>query len=183
MKPSESSNSSALDRNIETIHSMRKRADQERNWDQRFVNNVTLFLGSTKNLYLHLSFYGISIGLLIVFGGSDLEVWLKVLSFLGTIATFEALFFTIFVLINQRHMNALERKNSDLHLQMSMLAEHEITRLIRLTDQIAKHLGIKTEQSDADLNELKKDVSPEQIVEKIFAHESQAPTDSTNDET
>lgn len=183
MKSSSSSddiNLAALDRNIETIHRLRQKADEKRDNHQIFADKVASFLGRITNLYIHVMLYG---GWLIymLFISRNTETLFTSLAIMGSVATIEALFFSIFILINQRRMHALERRNSDLHLQMSMLAEHEITRLIRMTHQIASHLGLRLDEKGGELEELKKDVHPDQILEKINQHESNTPTDSTED--
>ncbi len=172
-------NVDALDRNIATIHNMRQKSDEIRSWHQKMADAVALFLGSPMNLYIHLAIYLLTPLWIIYRSSIGISDWQSPLFGLGTLASIEAVFFTIFVLMNQRHMNQLERRNSDLHLQMSLLSEHEITRLIRLNDQIARHLKIPISDSGKDLEELKKDINPDLIVKKIFEHESRTPTDST----
>lgn len=55
---------------------------------------------------------------------------------------------------------------ADLDLQISLLAEHEVTRLLHLVVAIAKQMGLQ-EAKDPHLDELKRDVSPEHVVDKI----------------
>ena len=173
-------NLDALDRNIETVHRMRQQSDEMRDNHQVFADKVASFLGRITNLYIHVVVYS---GWLVymLFISRNTETIFTSLAIMGSVATIEALFFSIFILINQRRMHALERRNSDLHLQMSMLAEHEITRLIRMTHQISSHLGLRLDEKVGELEELKKDVHPDQILEKINQHESNTPTHSTED--
>ena len=181
MKNSKDLNVEAIDRNIAAIHKMRQKSDELRNWDQKVADHVASFLGRRTNLYLHLILYILGPAFIIYQSQETGSDWQVQLGILGALASAECVFFTIFVLINQRHMNIIERRNSDLHLQMSMLAEHEVTRLIRISHQIADHLGIKIEGNSKDLEELKKDVDPDLIVEKIFEHEARTPTKSTSE--
>jgi uncharacterized membrane protein len=183
MNPSNSSNEinlSALDRNIETVHRMRQDADENRDRHQVFADKVASFLGRIINLYFHVVLYGGWL-LYMLFISKNAETIFSSLAIMGSVATIEALFFSIFILINQRRKHALERRNSDLHLQMSMLAEHEVTRLIRMTHQIASHMGLRLDEKGGELEELKKDIRPDQILEKINQHESDKPTHSTED--
>jgi uncharacterized membrane protein len=71
-----------------------------------------------------------------------------------------------FVLITQNRMAATAEKRAELDLQISLLAEHEITRLLSLTRDIAARLGIE-ESQDAELHELAKDVAPERVLDHI----------------
>src|SRR3712207_788816 len=81
-------------------------------------------------------------------------------------ASVEAIFLSTFVLISQNRMSALADKRADLDLQVSLLSEHEITRMLSLVQQIAERLGIE-EAQDPELEELARDVHPEKVLDKI----------------
>jgi uncharacterized membrane protein len=63
-------------------------------------------------------------------------------------------------------MSTAEARRADLDLQISLLAEHEITRVLQLVARIAEKLGLE-EASAAELAELKRDVAPDKVLEKI----------------
>jgi uncharacterized membrane protein len=63
-------------------------------------------------------------------------------------------------------MAALADKRADLDLHISLLAEHEVTRLITLVSAIAERLGIPTAE-DGELSELAQDVAPEDILRHL----------------
>jgi uncharacterized membrane protein len=85
------------------------------------------------------------------------------------VASVEALFLSTFVLITQNRMAALANKRAELDLQISLLAEHEITRLITLVTAMAEQMGLEVAQ-DPELVELSQDVAPEKVMEKMEAH-------------
>jgi uncharacterized membrane protein len=85
------------------------------------------------------------------------------------VASVEALFLSTFVLITQNRMAALANKRAELDLQVSLLAEHEITRLITLVTAMAEQMGLEVAQ-DPELVELSQDVAPEKVMEKMEAH-------------
>jgi uncharacterized membrane protein len=87
---------------------------------------------------------------------------------LAMIASVEAIFLSTFVLISQNRMAAAADKRADLDLQVSLLAEHEITRLVTLVSGIADRMGVRTE-ADAELDEITQDVAPEAVLDKIEA--------------
>jgi uncharacterized membrane protein len=70
-------------------------------------------------------------------------------------------------------MAAAADKRADLDLQISLLAEHEVTRLITLVSGIADRMGVKTE-ADADLKEVTLDVAPEAVLDELEATEPEA---------
>ncbi len=87
---------------------------------------------------------------------------------LAMIASVEAIFLSTFVLISQNRMQAAADKRADLDLQISLLAEHEVTKLAALVSEIAKRLGVETEVDD-ELREIKRDVAPEAVLDAIDA--------------
>ena len=64
-----------------------------------------------------------------------------------------------------RASRAADRRAS-LDLQINLLTEHEVTRLIALTSAIAEKLGVH-EAGEPDLAELKRDVAPEAVLDTL----------------
>jgi uncharacterized membrane protein len=85
---------------------------------------------------------------------------------LAMIASVEAIFLSTFVLISQNRMAASADKRAELDLQISLLAEHEITKLVAIVSAIANRLDLKTEV-DQELPELKQNVAPEVVLDEI----------------
>jgi uncharacterized membrane protein len=82
------------------------------------------------------------------------------------VASVEAIFLSTFVLISQNRMSAAQDKRADLDLQISLLAEHEITKLVTLVSAMADRMGVKTEV-DPELEEITQDVAPEAVLDEI----------------
>lgn len=102
-----------------------------------------------------------------------LPKWDESFVILGTSASAEASFLSTFVLISQNRMAAAADKRADLDLQISLLSEHEVTRLVTLVSAIAARMDIHTE-ADAELEELKQDVAPEVVLDEIEAKTASA---------
>jgi uncharacterized membrane protein len=85
---------------------------------------------------------------------------------LAMVASVEAIFLSTFILISQNRMTAAADKRADLDLQINLLAEHEVTKLVALVSALADRVGIKTEV-DAEVEELKQDVAPEAVLDEI----------------
>ena len=81
-------------------------------------------------------------------------------------ASVEAIFLSTFILITQNRMASVADKRAELDLQISLLAEHEVTRLVTLVSAMAERMHIRTEV-DSELNELKQDVAPEVVLDEI----------------
>jgi uncharacterized membrane protein len=82
------------------------------------------------------------------------------------VASVEAIFLSTFILITQNRMSAAAEKRAELDLQISLLAEHEVTKLAALLSAIADRLGVETDV-DAEVDELKQDVAPEAVLDEI----------------
>jgi uncharacterized membrane protein len=89
---------------------------------------------------------------------------------LAMAASVEAIFLSTFVLISQNRMQTLADKRADLDLQVSLLAEHEVTELIRMVRAMAQRMGV-AEAHDPELDELVRDVQPEAVLTHIEAVE------------
>ncbi|MBZ9922026.1 DUF1003 domain-containing protein [Mesorhizobium sp. BR1-1-7] len=155
----------ALARNIEAIVERRKQEAKQASIEERAAAALSGFAGSMMFVYLHLVFFGVWIFLNVAPVG-QIEPWDPSLVILAMFASVEAIFLSTFVLINQNRMAAQDDARADLDLQVSLLNEHETTKLIKMVEEIARHLHVRRETDD-ELAELKRDVAPEVVLDKI----------------
>ena len=159
-----------LDRNIDALLRRRQRQDAAKNRAERFADVVTRFAGSMRFVYIHLVAYSIWILINLKWAPS----WLRFdpsLVILAMAASVEAIFLSTFILITQNRMQAIAEKRADLDLQISLLTEHELTRLITLVKAVAERLEVSQSQ-DPELRELEKDVHPETVLDRIETAEA-----------
>ena len=93
--------------------------------------------------------------------------WDESFIILGTTASIEAIFLSTFILISQNRMQAQDSKRADMDLQVGLLAEHEVTKIATLVAAIADRLEVKAEVRRAELEEIKRDVAPEAVLDRI----------------
>jgi len=121
-------------------------------------------------VYLHIAVLGLwiadNLGLV-----AGLPRWDPSFMILAIGASVEAIFLSTFMLVTQNRMAAADEKRADLHLQISLLAEHEITKLASSLEAVARRVGVPVE-FDRELQEVKQDVAPEEVLDHI---ESAAP--------
>jgi uncharacterized membrane protein len=67
-------------------------------------------------------------------------------------------------------MAALAGRRAELDLQVSLLAEHEITRILTLVTEMAERMGLE-KAHNPELAELSRDVAPVKVMGKMEAHE------------
>ena len=176
-RPSSPGLARVVERNIEALLLRRRDEEHGRSREERIADAVTRFTGSLRFVYIHLVLFGLWI--LINIGGlPGVPQFDPSFVVLAMVASVEAIFLSTFVLISQNRMAALADKRADLDLQISLLAEHEITRLISLVTAIAERLELDAAQNP-ELAELSQDVAPEKVIEKMEAHQRAIGTDST----
>jgi uncharacterized membrane protein len=161
----------ALDRNLRALLERRRMEESRKCFQDRLADRITRFTGSMAFVYLHL----------VIFGGwivANLG-WLPIRPFdpdfvkLAMVASVEAIFLATFVLISQNRMQALADRRAELDLQFSLLAEHEITRVLTLVRAIAERMGVD-EAHDPELAALQQDVTPEAVLAKMDEYEPES---------
>jgi uncharacterized membrane protein len=157
--------SSVLARNIRALNDRRKRDQEQSTAEERIAEAMTRFTGSMLFVYLHLALFGFWIvaNLGVIPG---VPTWDASFVILAMWASVEAIFLSTFVLISQNRMAAAADKRADLDLQISLLAEHEVTKLTTLVTEIAERLGVTTKVS-GELDEVQQDVAPEAVLDEI----------------
>ena len=168
-RPSASGLAHVVDRNIRALLEHRRDQEAGRSLQERTADRITRFTGSMKFVYIHLVLCGlwIVINLGWLPGVPRFDPSFVVLAM---VASVEAIFLSTFVLITQNRMAALADKRADLDLQISLLAEHEVTRLITLVTAMAERMGLEVAR-DPELAELSQDVAPEKVMEKMEVQE------------
>jgi uncharacterized membrane protein len=157
--------SGLIDRNVEALLKRRQQEKASTGIQDRIADAITAFAGSMKFVYLHLAIYGLWI---VVNLG-----WLPLLPkfdptfvVLAMVASVEAIFISTFVMISQNRMAKVADQRADLDLQISLLSEHEITRLVTLVTDIAARMDVPSAR-DPELREIAKDVAPERVLDRM----------------
>jgi uncharacterized membrane protein len=161
---SESGMNVVLERNIRTLLAHRRAEERAAPVEEKIADAITRFTGSMLFVYLHLLVFGLWI--VVNLGWLGIRTFDPSFVILAMVASVEAIFLSTFVLISQNRMAAISEKRADLDLQISLLAEHEITRLLQITTAIAQNIGLQI-RIDPELDELQKDVAPEKVLSKI----------------
>jgi uncharacterized membrane protein len=157
-----------VERNVE---SLLRRRDAERaatSREDKVADAISAFAGSMKFVYLHLAIYGAWI--IVNLGWLPLPKFDPSFVILAMVASVEAIFISTFVMISQNRMAKVAEERADLDLQISLLAEHEITRLVTLVTDIGQRMALPSAR-DPELRELAKDVVPEQVLDRMQAAE------------
>jgi uncharacterized membrane protein len=154
-----------LERNIRSMDVRREREEAQASREERVAQAITDFTGSMKFVYLHLAIFGFwviaNLGLV-----PGVSPWDPSFVVLAMVASVEAIFLSTFVLISQNRISAAADKRADLDLQISLLAEHEVTKIAELVSAMAQRMGVEAAR-DPEIEEIKQDVAPEAVLDEI----------------
>jgi uncharacterized membrane protein len=154
-----------VERNIRSIEEHRISAEACRTRQERIADLITRVSGSITFIWLHAVWFGIWIA--VNTGLTGLRPFDPFpFGLLTTIVSLEAIFLSTFVLVSQNRQASLSDQRAQLDLQINLLAEHELTRMLTLQEAIGRQLGINLAEL-SDLEDLKKDVKPEAVLDKI----------------
>src|SRR5690242_101961 len=120
-------------------------------------------------VYIHLAVFGFWI-IANLHWVPGVPAWDESFVVLAMAASVEAIFLSTFVLISQNRTAAAADKRADLDLHISLLTEHELTKLTEVVTAIAARLDVQL-GADAEIEEVKKDVAPEAVLDEIDARQ------------
>jgi uncharacterized membrane protein len=137
--------------NIEAIARLEHEALYRRSTTERISDAIVKFCGSVRFLLVQVAVVAVWICV-------NLNFFPGVKPFdpfpFGVLALFvsaEAVLLTIFVLVSQNRMMRQAEKRSHLDLQISMLAEQELTTLLQMQRKVCEKLGIDVGESEHEL--------------------------------
>ena len=162
--------STSLKRNIEALAERRRREAENATRQERLAEVITAFTGSMAFVYLHVALYTawilVNVGLIPGMPKFDPSFVI-----LATEASVEAIFLSTFVLISQNRTAAASDKRADLDLHINLLAEHELTKLTEVVTAMAAKLEVHL-GNVAELEEVKRDVAPEAVLDELDAKQN-----------
>jgi uncharacterized membrane protein len=156
---------SVLSRNMARMQERRRLEEANASLSERVSDAITRFAGSMTFVVIHAIAYGtwLAINLGAIPGIKPFDPSFVVLAMEASV---EAIFLSTFVLISQNRMMGAAAKQSDLDLQINLLAEHELTRMVSLVDAMAKKMGVDAVPAH-ELAEIEQDVSPEAVLDGL----------------
>jgi uncharacterized membrane protein len=130
----------AVEENIDAVKVWEQAALDERSAAVRFSEWVTRVLGGGVSLALHLVWFGFW-----VLANSGALPGIQPFDrfpfpLLTTMVSLEAIFLSLFVLASQNRMTMQADKRAQLDLQIDLLAEREMTAVLVMVADLARHM-------------------------------------------
>jgi uncharacterized membrane protein len=125
-----------LTSNIMRLVERRRQEDARASLSERVAETITRVAGSMTFILLHVAFYGGALLVLtdlipvpVPFGDG--------LGLIGSVASTEAIFLSLFVLMNQRREEQRADARADFTLHVSLLTEDELSKLASVIHRMA----------------------------------------------
>jgi uncharacterized membrane protein len=163
----------ALDENIETIRNWERASVHHRSPAERLSDGITRIAASGLMLVVHVVWFTFWVlaNLSLIPGIKPFDPY--PFPFLTMAVSLEAIFLSLFVLASQNRMTAQADKRSNLDLQIDLLAEREMTAVVRLLQDIARHLDVPLSLTAAQIRDLVKKTDVQSLTDRMeeFAEE------------
>jgi uncharacterized membrane protein len=154
--------------NIESIVDLHMRSEERISHHQRVIEAVTANLGRPRFFYLILLFVAVWIGvnlLLPHLGISSFDP--PPFSWLQGIVGLSALLVTTVVLITQNRLGKLDDLRMHLNLQVNLLIERKVTKLIDLVEELRGDMPGVENRHDPQAEAMKEPVNPHEVVKSL----------------
>ena len=160
-----------MQRNIRDLLKARAKVERKKSRSERLADWFVRAAGSMWFAYAHAIWFTIWVGDGIVRGKDAFDPF--PFSLLTTIVSLEAIFLTLFVLVSQNQQALHDEQRTNLNLQIDLLAEHEITKVLCIVDRIAEKLDVEW-TCDPDVADLERDVTPADLLRELQKQERKA---------
>jgi len=154
-----------IDEDIETLVSMRGRAEQEVSHHQRRIERITANLGRPRFLYFILSFVLLWVAANLIF------VHLSGIAFdpppfywLEGLVSLSALLMTTVVLITQNRQGKIDDQRRHLDLTITLLTERKVSKLIDLIEELRRDMPMVKDRHDPKAEVMKEMADPDEVL-------------------
>jgi uncharacterized membrane protein len=159
--------SQALDENIDAIKTWQRASIHQRSGVEHLSDQITRIIAGGPALLFHLVWFGFWIL-------ANIELIPGVPAFdpfpfqlLTMIVSLEAIFLSLFVLASQNRMTHEADKRANLDLQINLLTEREMTAVLQLLQDIARHLDAKVSLTPEQISDLVKKTDVEALADRM----------------
>jgi uncharacterized membrane protein len=167
MMPRETRPPTVAQRNIETIARMEQDFLESRTFVDRLGDGIADFAGSMKFFLLHVAMLiaWIAVNGGVIPGIPAFDPFPYVL--LTMIVSLESVLLSTFVLIKQNRMTKRADHRDHLNLQIDLLSEKEITKMLQLQRLMCSHMGIKEAERDGEALEMSEHTAVDTLAREL----------------
>lgn len=153
--------------NIETIAKLEQQFLEERTKVERIGDAIGAFVGTMLFVLLHagLLVAWVLINLGLIPGIKPFDPFPFML--LAMTVSLEGVLLTTFVLMKQNRMSQRADARNQLNLQIDMLSEREITKILQMLTQVCEHMGIEGTAKEPETRQLSQETSVDLLAQEL----------------
>jgi uncharacterized membrane protein len=153
--------------NIESVARLEERSLEQRNVSQQVGDAIADFAGSMPFVLLHVTLFVcwvlINAGYVPFIPRFDPYPYVL----LTMIVSLEGVMLSTFVLIKQNRMSKRADQRHHLNLQIDLLAEKEVTKMLQMQRKLCSHLGFTDIGEDPEAKELSENTAVDSLAEEL----------------
>jgi uncharacterized membrane protein len=158
---------SAARQNIETIVRLEEEAQKRRSNADRVADAIANFVGSVPFVAVHVLWFGIWVIINVGLFAREWKFDPYPFALLCMLVSLEAVLLSTFVLIKQNRMSQRADQRAHLDLQVNLLTEKEVTKMLQLQRLICDRLEIKDVDYDPEALELSKNTAVDNLAREL----------------
>ena len=153
--------------NISAVVRLEEEAQRQRSLSDRISDGIANFVGSIPFVLLHLCWFGfwVLLNTTTMFKAVRFDPYPFAL--LCMLVSLEGVLLSTFVLIKQNRMSLRADERSHLDLQINLLSEKELTKILQLQKLICGKLKIKEAEMDFEVKELSNVTAVDNIAHEL----------------
>jgi uncharacterized membrane protein len=153
--------------NIETVARLEQQFLDDRNLRERIGDAIANFAGTMTFVILQLAVFAayaaLNSGMLSFIRPWDPYPYIL----LALLVSLEGVLLSTFVLMKQNRMSRRTEQRDHLDLQINLLAEKEVTKMLQMQRLICERLGIEETRHDAEVHELSEHTAVENLAREL----------------
>ena len=169
-------------KNIETIIGFQAKQEQNLPLHDRLIEKSAAFFGKSEFLYLQLLFFS-SWGLCSHLAPQLLPLGLPKLDLQNTGVDIASLLIATGVLIQQTRQDKLAEQRSHLILQINLLTEQKIAKLIELVEALRADIPNLPDRYDLEAQIMQQATDPQVVLDILQENLEQAETEATDNDS
>ncbi len=159
--------STVVRENIDAVANMEQQFLERRTPIDRVVDTIADFTGSLTFLLIHLATFVlwplVDLGFIPFLPRFDPYPYVM----LATVVSCEAVLLSTFVLMKQNRMAQRADERDHLHLQINLLADKEVTKILQTLAIMCERMGIEDPAADPQIQELTQNTAVDDLAREL----------------
>ena len=154
-------------KNIETIANLERELLDDRTFIERVGDAIGGFVGTMGFVTIHVVWFvaWILVNASLIPGIPAFDPY--PFMFLSMAVSLEGVLLTTFVLMKQNRMGKRAEHRNQLNLQIDLLAEKEVTKILQMLRAMCDHMGLEAEASEPEVKELSQKTAVDQLAREL----------------